>query len=102
MIRMNYRISRKANSDIEQICDAIADDNPDAADRLDEKIHGAIERLAEFPGMGHTRADVDDKRFRFWVVGKYVIAYRVESDELLVVRVVHGARDFRKLFRGNE
>jgi plasmid stabilization system protein ParE len=45
----------------------------------------------------HTRADVTDKRYLFWTVGNYVIAYRVE-EELVVVRVFHGARDFRILF----
>jgi plasmid stabilization system protein ParE len=59
---MNYRIARKADSDIERICDRIASNNPDAADRLDEEIHRAIELLAQFPRMGHDRADVADKR----------------------------------------
>lgn len=95
---MNYRVSRRANSDIERICDRIAEDNPDAADRLDDEIQRAVQLLAQFPGMGHTRGDVSDKRYRFWVVGSYVIAYRVQRGELIVVRVVHGARDFRKLF----
>jgi plasmid stabilization system protein ParE len=36
---MTYRISRCANADIEAICDYIAKDNPDAADRLDLRIH---------------------------------------------------------------
>ncbi len=48
--------------------------------------------------MGHTRADVTDKRYLFWVVARHVIAYRVENQELVVVRVLHGARDFRRLF----
>jgi len=95
---MKYRISRRADTDIERICDYIAQDNPDAADRLDERIHRAIQLLARFPGMGHTRSDVNDKRYLFWAVGNYVIAYRVEPKELVVVRVVHGARDFRRLF----
>ena len=95
---MKYRISRRADSDIERICDRIAEENPDAADRLDEQIHRAIQLLAKFPGMGHTRADVADKRYLFWVIGNYVIAYRVERTELVVVRLLHGARDFRKLF----
>ena len=81
---MNYRISRRADTDIERICDLIAGDNPIAAYRLDEQIHRAIQLLAEFPGMGHTRADVADKRYLFWVVGSYVIAYRVEKKELVV------------------
>jgi toxin ParE1/3/4 len=96
---MRYRISRRAEADIEAICDYIAQDNPDAAERVDERIHDAIKLLAKLPGMGHTRPDVSDKRYRFWAVGNYVIAYRLEGKELLVVRVVHGARDFRKLFK---
>jgi toxin ParE1/3/4 len=99
---MSYRISRMANNDIERICDYIAQDNPAAADRVDEKLHEAIELLAKVPGMGHTRADVKDKRYRFWVVGSYVIAYRMEAHELVVVRVLHGARDFRRLFGGTQ
>lgn len=95
---MTYRISRRAHNDIEDICDYIARDNPDAAERVDDQIHEAIQLLARFPGMGHTRADVKDKRYLFWVVGSYVIAYRVEQNELVVVRVVHRKRDFRRLF----
>jgi len=95
---MNYRISRKADADIESICDYIAQNNPDAADRLDEQIHRAIQLIATFPGLGHTRPDVRDNRYLFRAVGNYVIAYRLEKNELVVVRVLHGARDFRKLF----
>jgi len=32
-------------------------------------------------------------------VGNYVICYRLERETLIVVRVVHGARDFRRLFK---
>jgi plasmid stabilization system protein ParE len=60
---MNYRISRKADTDIESICERIAEDNPGAADRLDQQIHQAVQLLAEFPGLGHTRPDVTDKRY---------------------------------------
>ncbi len=73
---MSYRISPRANADIEAICDYIARDNPDAADRLDDRIHDAITLLAQFPGMGHARTDVKDRRYMFWTVGNYVIAYR--------------------------
>ncbi len=95
---MTYRISRRANADIEEICDYIAKDDPVAADRLDQLIHGAIQLLAQFPGMGHGRLDVQDKRYLFWTVSSCVIAYRMQGKELLVVRVLHGARDFRNLF----
>jgi plasmid stabilization system protein ParE len=66
---MNYRISRKANADIERICDHIALDNPKAAERMDARIHAAIKLLAQIPGMGHPSPDVRDKRYLFWAVG---------------------------------
>lgn len=99
---MKYRISRRANTDIERVCDHIAQERPDAAERLDEQIHKTIQLLAEFPKLGHTRADVKDKRYLFRAVGSYIIAYRIEQDELVVVRVVHGARDFRRLFNSKQ
>ncbi len=80
------------------IGDYIAAENPAAADRMDERIHMAIQQLATFPELGYRHPDVDDLRYRFWTVRPYVIAYRIERGELLVVRVVHGAREFRQLF----
>lgn len=82
----------------EAICDYIARDDASAADRMDELIHLSIEQLAQFPGMGHGRLDVTDKRYLFWTVSNYVIAYRMAGKQLLVVRVLHGARDFRRIF----
>jgi plasmid stabilization system protein ParE len=96
---MKYRISRRADTDIERICDRIAEENPRAAERLDEPLHDAMQLLGRFPRIGHTRSDVEDKRYLFWAVGKYVVAYRVEHKEVVVVRVLHGARDFRQLFK---
>jgi plasmid stabilization system protein ParE len=48
---MKARISRRASLDLESICNRIALDNPNAADRLDQSIHDAIKLLAEFPGV---------------------------------------------------
>jgi toxin ParE1/3/4 len=91
---MKYRISRLADRDIDQIWQHIADDNPDAADRVDASLHEAMKLLAKMPGIGHTRWEVADPRYRFWKVYSYLIAYRVEGATL---RVVHGARDLRKI-----
>ncbi|MBZ0189130.1 MAG: type II toxin-antitoxin system RelE/ParE family toxin [Candidatus Obscuribacterales bacterium] len=71
---MTYRISGRANADIEAICNYIAQDNPEAADHIDLRIHTTIEMLSRFPRMGHSRQDVSDQRYLFWTVGTYVIA----------------------------
>ena len=59
-----------AISDIEEIWAFIAEDSPDAADRVIEEIYEAIRGLVSFPDSGHTRSDLiaaatllDGKRF---------------------------------------
>lgn len=86
----------QARADLLDIWHYIAKDSLDAADRVGEALEAAIVRLVEMPGMGHTRSDVKDTRYRFWTVYTYVIAYRYDDSSLTVVRVVHGRRNFRK------
>jgi len=35
---------------------------------------------------------------RSFPVGEYVIVYCVEDDDVFILRVVHGSRDFDRLF----
>lgn len=92
---MNLRISPGADADLEAIWEYIARDNAAAADRVEDALHAAMRMLVENPGLGHTRPDVANPAYRFWTVKPYIIAYRVEADTLIVVRVVHGTRDIR-------
>lgn len=92
-------ITRTAFKDIASIWSYIAADSPDAADRVRDDIEAAMRALAEMPGMGHVRADVMIPSYRFWRVHSYIIAYRVKGATLFVSRVVHGAQDFRRLFK---
>jgi antitoxin ParD1/3/4/toxin ParE1/3/4 len=57
-----------------------------------------MHRLAEVPALGHVRADVDDEKFLFFVVHRYVIAYVRDTSPLRIERVIHGSRDFRQIF----
>ena len=92
-------IQPEARADLREIWHHIADDNREAADRVGEKLDEGIRGLVAMPGKGHTRADVKVSTYRFWSVYSYVIAYRYDDDTLTVVRVVHGRRNFRNLFR---
>ena len=71
----------------------------ETANRVLATIHDAILDLAELPGMGHVRPDVKNKSYRFWRVYNYLIAYRTDGGDLTIARVIHGARNFRFLFR---
>ena len=94
---MKLRISRLADRDIERIWQFIARDSPTAANRVEDELHTAMKHLASHPGAGHRRADISDERYQFWPIYSYIIAYRCEANTLLIVRVIHGARNFRKV-----
>lgn len=96
---MKFRISKLADKDLDRIWRWIARDSVSAANRVDNALHAAMTQLAFMPGMGHTRPEVQDSRYRFWKVYSYLIAYRLEGRTLFIVRVIHGARDLRELFR---
>ncbi|HYO10087.1 MAG TPA: type II toxin-antitoxin system RelE/ParE family toxin [Tepidisphaeraceae bacterium] len=92
-------IRPQARLDLLQIWHYIAADNPGAAEGVIERLESAMRGLAEMPGKGHRRSDVADVRYRFWSVFSYLIAYRYDAASLTVVRVVHGSRNVRGLFR---
>ena len=94
---MNHRISPLADTDIDSIWNYVAQDNPAAADRVEQEIQEAIEKLAKNPNFGHFRDDIAPRQYRFYRVFSYLIIYRIVEDTLIVVRVIHGARDLPKL-----
>jgi toxin ParE1/3/4 len=64
-----------------------------AADRLEASLHRSMKRLARSPGMGSPRDDLVAVPVRVFPQRPYVIAYREQSDGVVVLRVLHAARD---------
>lgn len=54
-------------------------------------------RLAEYPLLGPARPDIAPD-LRYLVSGNYLVLYRVRSESVEVVRVLHGARNLKALF----
>ncbi len=83
-----------ALADLEGIYDWIAKDNPSATKAVVERLFASVEHLATFPQMGHVGRDEGTYE---WVVPRlpYIVVYELhsESNELIVVAIVHGARD---------
>ena len=52
-----------------------------------------MELLAQSPGIGHWREELADKRHKFLLVHSYLFVYRFELRRILVIRVLHAARD---------
>ena len=57
--------ARSARNDLVEIWKYLQPRSVDSAVRVIEEIESSIRKLVEMPGMGHTRSDVDDPRYRF-------------------------------------
>jgi toxin ParE1/3/4 len=90
--------SPEAALDLREIWQFIARDSLVAADRVTDEIREHVALLATMPGIGHERADVP-KAYRVSSVYSYLIIYRYDDSSLTVIRIVHGARRLRPLFR---
>ncbi|QDC00067.1 type II toxin-antitoxin system RelE/ParE family toxin [Mesorhizobium sp. 8] len=89
---MKVRHSALAEDDLIEIWLYVATENPDAADRLLDRFERRIRLLATQPLSGVARDDLG-REIRQVVVGNYLLLYRVEGDDILIPRVLHGRRD---------
>ena len=64
----HYQLTPQALDDLFAIWSYIAKDSPAAADRVEEAIYLACERLAESPMIGTIRKDLTALPVRFWLV----------------------------------
>ncbi len=92
-----YALHPEAFTDLDEIRDYIAQDSPDAADRVIADIFDRLRALVPFPHQGHRRPDLTSGPLRFTRVRDYLIAYAPDERPLWVIAVLHGRRDPRVL-----
>ena len=88
---MQIRWQEDAINDLIQVRRFIAMDNPSAAARVADRIRSAVPELADQPGLGRP-GRVPGTRERVLAEIPYIIAYRVEENSLVVLRVLHTSR----------
>jgi plasmid stabilization system protein ParE len=95
-----FQFTPQAIEDLDAIWWYIAEENRDAAERVELEIVATCGRLARHPRIGNKRQDITALPVRFWTVTKfpnYVIVYRPDAVPLQVVAVLHGKRDLKEL-----
>jgi toxin ParE1/3/4 len=100
-----HALHPEAFIDLDEIREFIAEDNPDAADRVITEVFDAIRSLSSAPHQGYRRPNLTSRPLRFKLVREYVIAYAPEKKPLWVVAVFHGRRSPRAIaaiLRGRE
>jgi len=92
------RISRSAQRDLREIRAYIAEHGTAAAAaRWIGTLRARCHRLADTPGMGWPREELGPG-LRSLAVGDYLIFYKEVLGTVVIVHVVHGARDLERLF----
>jgi toxin ParE1/3/4 len=95
---MSFILRPAAEKDIQEISKYIAADSPTAARNWRREILETCRMLGELPALGTSRDDIPND-LRTFPKGKYIIVFRSAPSAIVVVRVVHSARDWPKLVR---
>jgi plasmid stabilization system protein ParE len=97
-----YVLTPLAKADIFDIWAYIAQDNEDAADRVEQAIYDACQFVADAPMRGHSRTGLTTRSLRFWTLTRYpnyAVVYRPETTPVQVVAVTHGKRNIRRILK---
>jgi plasmid stabilization system protein ParE len=98
-----YVLTPLAIADIFQIWSYIAQDNIQAANRVEDAIYDACEMIAENPSVGHSCAGITTRFLRFWTLvrySNYTLVYRPDTKPVEIVAVLHGRRNITSILRG--
>lgn len=90
MPRLTY--SQQAYADMDEVLAYIAQENPQAAIETIDALEEKAQLLTDNPELGRARPDLLEN-IRSFPYGNYIIFYRPTSDGILIVRVLHSARD---------
>lgn len=96
-----YRLTAPALRDLEEIITYLTREaSAEVSERTEAKLFDAFAALAGLSALGHKRLDVQRKDLLFHVVDPYLIAFRREKNQLvMIIRVLHGKRDVGRVLR---
>ncbi len=98
---MAHRLAPEAEADLDDIWYYIAKESQsvEVADRVIDSIVDRFFLLATYPHLGRRRDEDLRPGLRSLPVGEYVIIYRLEGEDVLILHIIRGSRDIEALFR---
>ena len=94
---MRVEITAAAEADLASIADHIAVEDPPGALEFVGQLRSACAGLGNFPERFALVRRYERLGIRHRVCGNYLLFYRVEDVRVVVLRVLHGARDYQHL-----
>ena len=97
---MGHLRTPQADSDLDEIWYYIdaKSRSIEIADRLIDSITDRFFLLASHPNLGRARDEDLRPGLRSFPVGEYVIIYRIQDEDVLILRVLRGSRNIEALF----
>ena len=102
-VPLQLNIADKASADIEEISFYFAQRAPDVTDRFYQAVKRTIQQLLRSPALGERCRfrNPATKGMRIWQVdgfSNYLIFYRLNGEQLEILRILHGARNYETMF----
>jgi toxin ParE1/3/4 len=82
------------SNDVSDAYAYLSERNPRAADAFLDEVEKTVTLIAVFPEIGRKRRLPEIRSFRLQRF-PYVVFYRIEPDSVVLLRIVHGARNVR-------
>lgn len=82
-----------ARDDLDELVRYISRDSAFYARRFGQKVVLATRRLGKFPESGRMIPEAEDPALREIIVQGYRVMYRLESNRVLILAVMHGSQD---------
>jgi toxin ParE1/3/4 len=97
---MGHRRTPRADSDLDDIWYYVAakSGSLDIADRFIESSANRFLLLASHPNIGRTRDEDLRPGLRSFPAGEFIIFYRIQDQDVEILRVLRGTRNIEALF----
>ena len=100
-VKYSYKFSKIATEDLRKITDYISYVllNPSASEKLVYEFLDALERISLFPLSCSLVQNelIKEQGLRKLIVQKYILFYKFEENEIRVVRILYGMRNYSNL-----
>jgi plasmid stabilization system protein ParE len=90
-------LTESAKLDLLRIGDFIAEDNATRAKTFVRELREAVAQLSKMPEAFPLVPRYEKHGVRRRIHGNYLIFYRIEPSQIIVIRILHGARDFEPI-----
>jgi len=94
---MRVEWTPEALNDADRAVEFMARDKPHAAQEMAQKIWGAIQQLADHPGLGRSGCVAGTRELVLPDL-PYIAPYIVRNNRIVILRILHGAMKWPQSF----